>query len=118
MTGAAWPKITCTLKNGKDGPHDLSTRTRGVPPTGPLVLREGMRATRRGMGAEGPDRPLGVAQGWPTRAAGLAGHRGISLLALECGMPGFHRGRNLDKIGMKAHDTAELFFDEGRVPKA
>lgn len=47
-----------------------------------------------------------------------AGHRGISLLGIERGMPGFTRGRNLDKIGMKAQDTAELFFDEVRVPKA
>jgi alkylation response protein AidB-like acyl-CoA dehydrogenase len=47
-----------------------------------------------------------------------AGHRGISLLAVERGMPGFTRGCNLDKIGMKAQDTAELFFDMVRVPKA
>jgi alkylation response protein AidB-like acyl-CoA dehydrogenase len=45
-----------------------------------------------------------------------AGHRGISLIAVERGRSGFERGRNLDKIGMKAHDTAELFFDEARVP--
>jgi acyl-CoA dehydrogenase len=31
-------------------------------------------------------------------------------------VPGFRRGRNLDKIGMKAQDTSELFFDEVRVP--
>jgi alkylation response protein AidB-like acyl-CoA dehydrogenase len=46
-----------------------------------------------------------------------AGHRGISLLAVERGMPGFTRGRNLDKIGMKSRDTAELFFDQVPVPK-
>jgi alkylation response protein AidB-like acyl-CoA dehydrogenase len=45
-----------------------------------------------------------------------AGHRGISLLVLERGMPGFHRGRNLDKVGQKSQDTAELYFDEVRVP--
>ncbi|MDP9434256.1 MAG: acyl-CoA dehydrogenase family protein [Actinomycetota bacterium] len=44
------------------------------------------------------------------------GSRGLSLLAVERGMPGFARGRNLDKVGMKAQDTAELFFDEVRVP--
>jgi alkylation response protein AidB-like acyl-CoA dehydrogenase len=44
------------------------------------------------------------------------GARGLSLLAVERGMPGFERGRNLNKIGMKAQDTAELFFDEVRVP--
>ncbi len=47
-----------------------------------------------------------------------AGHRGISLLMVERGMDGFHRGRNLDKIGMKAQDTAELFFEDVFVPTA
>ncbi|GAC1611276.1 MAG: acyl-CoA dehydrogenase family protein [Mycobacteriales bacterium] len=45
-----------------------------------------------------------------------AGARGYSLLAVERGMPGFERGRNLDKMGMHAQDTAELFFDDVRVP--
>ena len=43
---------------------------------------------------------------------------GLSLLAVERGMPGFERGRNLDKIGMHAQDTAELFFDDVRIPAA
>jgi len=47
-----------------------------------------------------------------------AGHRGISLLVVERGMPGFERGRNLDKIGMHAQDTSELFFTDVRVPAA
>jgi alkylation response protein AidB-like acyl-CoA dehydrogenase len=47
-----------------------------------------------------------------------AGHQGISLLVVERGMSGFERGRNLDKIGLKAQDTAELFFDDVEVPKA
>jgi alkylation response protein AidB-like acyl-CoA dehydrogenase len=46
-----------------------------------------------------------------------AGHQGISLLVVERGMAGFERGRNLDKIGLKAQDTAELFFDNVAVPK-
>lgn len=45
-----------------------------------------------------------------------AGARGVSLLAVERGMAGFERGRNLDKVGMHAQDTAELFFDNVRVP--
>ena len=45
-----------------------------------------------------------------------AGARGFSLLVVERGMPGFERGRNLEKVGMKAQDTAELFFDNVRVP--
>jgi alkylation response protein AidB-like acyl-CoA dehydrogenase len=43
-------------------------------------------------------------------------HRGISLFVLERGMEGFERGRNLDKLGMHAQDTAELFFNDVRVP--
>jgi alkylation response protein AidB-like acyl-CoA dehydrogenase len=46
------------------------------------------------------------------------GHRGISLLVVERGMPGFERGRNLDKIGLHAQDTAELFFSDVHVPRA
>ena len=43
-------------------------------------------------------------------------HKGISLLVVERGMEGFSRGNNLDKIGMAAQDTAELFFDNVKVP--
>jgi alkylation response protein AidB-like acyl-CoA dehydrogenase len=45
------------------------------------------------------------------------GHQGISLLVVERGMEGFERGRNLEKVGLKAQDTAELFFDNVQVPK-
>ena len=45
-----------------------------------------------------------------------AGYRGITLLVVERGMPGFERGRNLDKVGMHAQDTSELFFHDVRVP--
>ena len=47
-----------------------------------------------------------------------AGAQGISLLVVERGMSGFERGRNLDKIGLHAQDTAELFFENVEVPKA
>jgi alkylation response protein AidB-like acyl-CoA dehydrogenase len=47
-----------------------------------------------------------------------ARHKGISLVVVERGMAGFSRGRNLEKIGLKAQDTAELFFDNVRVPAA
>ncbi|GAA4133194.1 acyl-CoA dehydrogenase family protein [Actinomadura keratinilytica] len=46
-----------------------------------------------------------------------AGHKGVSLLVVERGMEGFERGRNLEKVGMHAQDTAELFFNDVRVPK-
>ena len=44
------------------------------------------------------------------------GARGISLIVVEADREGFKRGRNLNKIGWKAQDTSELFFDEVRVP--
>lgn len=47
----------------------------------------------------------------------VGGAKGMSLLVVEEGMPGFSRGRRLDKIGLQGQDTAELFFDEVRVPK-
>jgi long-chain-acyl-CoA dehydrogenase len=47
-----------------------------------------------------------------------AGSRGISLLVVERDMPGFSRGRKLDKLGLHGQDTAELFFDDVRVPAA
>ena len=51
-----------------------------------------------------------------TRTDAEAGHRGISLLMVERGMPGFTRGRNLEKLGMHAQDTSELFFTDVEVP--
>jgi alkylation response protein AidB-like acyl-CoA dehydrogenase len=44
------------------------------------------------------------------------GAHGISLLMVERGMVGFERGRNLDKVGLKAQDTAEMFFTDVHVP--
>ena len=47
------------------------------------------------------------------------GAQGVSLLVVETpGLPGFRRGRVLDKIGLKGQDTSELFFDEVPVPAA
>jgi acyl-CoA dehydrogenase len=45
-----------------------------------------------------------------------AGAKGTSLLLLERGMPGFEKGKRLKKLGLKAQDTSELFFDNVRVP--
>jgi alkylation response protein AidB-like acyl-CoA dehydrogenase len=45
-------------------------------------------------------------------------HRGMSLVVVERGMDGFERGRNLDKVGLHAQDTAELFFTDVEVPVA
>ncbi|TRX76262.1 acyl-CoA dehydrogenase family protein [Pseudomonas mangiferae] len=46
-----------------------------------------------------------------------AGSKGISLFVVEAGTPGFDKGKRLEKVGMKAQDTAELFFQDVRVPK-
>ncbi|WP_169953231.1 acyl-CoA dehydrogenase family protein [Microbispora sp. H11081] len=51
-----------------------------------------------------------------TKTDPAAGARGTSLLVVERGMEGFTRGRNLEKVGMHAQDTAELFFENVRVP--
>jgi acyl-CoA dehydrogenase len=45
-----------------------------------------------------------------------AGAKGTSLLLIERGMPGFSVGKRLKKMGLKAQDTSELFFDNVRVP--
>ncbi len=44
------------------------------------------------------------------------GHRGVSLLVVERSMEGYTRGRNLEKTGLHAQDTADLFFDNVQVP--
>ncbi len=46
-----------------------------------------------------------------------SGAKGTSLLLVEAGTPGFEKGQNLHKIGMKAQDTSELFFQDVKVPK-
>ena len=46
-----------------------------------------------------------------------AGSKGISLFLVEADLPGFSRGKNLQKLGLKAQDTSELFFQDVKVPK-
>ncbi len=46
------------------------------------------------------------------------GAKGTSLLLVEADTPGFSKGKNLEKVGMKAQDTSELFFQDVRVPQA
>jgi alkylation response protein AidB-like acyl-CoA dehydrogenase len=46
------------------------------------------------------------------------GAKGITLFAVQADMPGFERGRELDKVGQPEADTSELFFDDVRVPAA
>ena len=49
------------------------------------------------------------------KTASGEGAHGVSLIAVERGTPGFDRGRRLEKVGLKASDTAELFFNDCRV---
>jgi alkylation response protein AidB-like acyl-CoA dehydrogenase len=51
-----------------------------------------------------------------TKTDSTAGASGVTLFLVESNRPGFTRGRNLEKLGMKAQDTSELFFDGVRVP--
>ncbi len=53
-----------------------------------------------------------------TRTDASKGAKGITLFMLEDGMPGFNRGRKLDKVGQVESDTAELFFEDLRVSDA
>ncbi|ARJ37905.1 acyl-CoA dehydrogenase [Sporosarcina sp. P21c] len=46
----------------------------------------------------------------------IPGHKGISLFLVESNMPGFSRGRKLDKVGLHSQDTSELVFEDVRVP--
>jgi alkylation response protein AidB-like acyl-CoA dehydrogenase len=50
------------------------------------------------------------------RTGTTGSHGDISLLIVEADTPGFSRGRNLSKLGQHAQDTAELFFEDARVP--
>ena len=51
-----------------------------------------------------------------TKTDSAAGAKGVTLFLVDTSLPGFRRGKNLHKLGMKAQDTSELFFDEVRVP--
>lgn len=53
-----------------------------------------------------------------TKTDSSAGAKGVTLFLVDTSLPGFRRGKNLHKLGMKAQDTSELFFDEVRVPAA
>ena len=84
-------------------PHDRGPRRRRVRPQRTEDVHHQRRA-------------------WPTwssswrRPRRTQGAHGVSLIAVERGTPGFTRGRRLEKVGLKANDTAELFFDDCRVP--
>jgi alkylation response protein AidB-like acyl-CoA dehydrogenase len=51
-----------------------------------------------------------------TKTDSVAGAKGVTLFLVDTSLPGFRRGKNLKKLGLKAQDTSELFFDDLRVP--
>jgi len=51
-----------------------------------------------------------------TKTDSEAGSKGVTLFLVDTKTPGFKRGKNLEKLGMKAQDTSELFFEDMRVP--
>ncbi len=51
-----------------------------------------------------------------TKTDSSTGAKGVTLFLVDTHLPGFRRGKNLNKLGMKAQDTSELFFDDVRVP--
>jgi len=53
-----------------------------------------------------------------TKTDSALGAKGVTLFLVESSRKGFNRGRNLEKLGMKAQDTSELFFDNVRIPSS
>jgi acyl-CoA dehydrogenase len=53
-----------------------------------------------------------------TKTDSSAGAKGMTMFLVDTSLPGFQRGQNLEKLGMKAQDTSELFFDNLRVPSS
>lgn len=51
-----------------------------------------------------------------TKTDSTAGAKGVTLFLVDTSLAGFRKGKNLQKLGMKAQDTSELFFDDVRVP--
>ena len=83
-------------------------KTRAVKEGDHYILNGSKTFITNGINA---DLVIVVAQTNPDKGA-----QGFSLLAVERGMPGFERGRHLDKVGLDAQDTAELSFTDVKVP--
>jgi alkylation response protein AidB-like acyl-CoA dehydrogenase len=83
-------------------------KTRAVKAGDHYILNGSKTFITNGINA---DLVIVVAQTNPDKGA-----QGFSLLAVERGMPGFERGRHLDKVGLDAQDTAELSFTDVKVP--
>ncbi len=103
--------VTAIAMTEPSGGSDLAAlRTTAVRDGDDWVLNGSKTFITNGYSA---DLVLVAARTDPSRGA-----KGISLFAVETGMPGFTRGRKLDKVGQEESDTAELFFTDVRVPAA
>jgi len=107
-TGEIWTAIGMTEPGG--GTDLKALKTTAVRDGDVYVVNGSKTFITNGYGAD-----LVVAA---VRTDPAKGARGISLLAVETGMAGFSRGRKLDKVGQDESDTAELFFNDVRVPVA
>jgi alkylation response protein AidB-like acyl-CoA dehydrogenase len=107
-TGELWTAIGMTEPSG--GSDLKALRTTAVRDGDAYVLNGSKTFITNGYSA---DLVIVAARTDPSRGA-----KGISLLAVETGMEGFTRGRKLDKVGQEESDTAELFFQDVRVPVA
>ncbi len=106
---AAGDKICAIAMTEPSGGSDLAAlRTTAVQDGDEWVLNGSKTFITNGYQA---DLVIVAARTDPTKGA-----KGISLLMVEDGMAGFSRGRKLDKVGQEESDTAELFFDDVRVP--
>jgi len=107
-SGELWTAIGMTEASG--GSDLAALRTTAVRDGDTWVLNGSKTFITNGYNA---DLVIVAARTDPARGA-----RGISLFAVETGMAGFSRGRKLDKVGQPEADTAELFFEDVRVPQA
>ncbi len=102
--------ITAVAMTEPGAGSDLAgIRTSAVPDGDDLIVNGAKTFITNGINA---DLVITAVRTGPDR------HKGLTLVILERGMPGFERGRNLDKLGMHSQDTAELSFTDVRVPKA
>ncbi len=106
---AAGESIFCIGLTEPDGGSDLAAlRTRATPSGNGFLVNGSKTFITNGHIA---DYILLAANRHPERGA-----KGVSLFLVPLDADGIHRGRNLKKIGNKAQDTAELFFDDVRLP--
>jgi long-chain-acyl-CoA dehydrogenase len=108
VTGELWTAIAMTEPSG--GSDLAALKTTAVRDGDDWVLNGSKTFITNGYSA---DLVIVAARTDPTKGA-----KGISLFGVEADTPGFSRGRKLDKVGQPESDTAELFFEDARVPHA